>query len=47
MGKGEKGGKMRRPLHRSSAVITKKKKKGSGLLSHGIFVTYRRYNRPR
>ena len=27
MGKGEKGGKMRRPLHRSSAVITKKKKK--------------------
>ena len=27
MGKGEKGGKMRRPLHRSSAVITKKKKR--------------------
>lgn len=28
MGKGEKEGKMRRPLHRSSAVITKKQDQG-------------------
>ena len=38
MGKGEKGGKMRRPLHRSSAVITKKKKKDQGCFPMGFLL---------